>query len=205
MGRIAMDQYFKLLRAPEEITRCNVEIRRIITHLRDEEHFLRHHEDRVRLADPVLAHQIAIHRNIRGRFNSLHRQRLAAISKLKGFSGNVQPGISLDTGPGSPGSCCPSAPTAASFASANSIGRGLTLTTEEVELEGEQQDDEEEAQEQEDEADLLAVIMDKANSRSYDKEAWSPPPPPPTTSAPVPDDADAHVNGDRSRHLSPTV
>ncbi|KAF7968552.1 hypothetical protein HWV62_30137 [Athelia sp. TMB] len=161
MGRIAMDQYFKLSRAPEEITRCNIEIRRIITHLRDEEHFLRYHEDRVRLADPVLAHQIAIHSNIWGRFNTLHRQRLAAISKLKGFSGNVQHGISLDSASDSPASCRPFTSTAATFASTNPIGGRLTPTIEEVELEGEQQDDEEEAEEQQDEADLLAVIMDK--------------------------------------------
>ncbi|KZP28301.1 hypothetical protein FIBSPDRAFT_908692 [Athelia psychrophila] len=51
-----------LLRAPEEILRCNVEIRRIITHLRDEENFLRHHEERLCAeGKTLLAHQISLH------------------------------------------------------------------------------------------------------------------------------------------------
>lgn len=162
MGRTAMDQYFKLLRAPEEITRCNIEIQRIVTSLRDEENYLKHHEDRVRVTDPILAHQITIHRNIRGRFNAHHHLRLSAIARLEGFSGSLQPGISLDTGPGGSASWCPTTANTTDHTGPIPISMGLAPTSEEVELEGEQEDDEDEAEEREDEADLLAVIMDRA-------------------------------------------
>ncbi|KAJ7902392.1 hypothetical protein B0H13DRAFT_2274934 [Mycena leptocephala] len=39
-GRAAMDQHYKILRAHEEIERLNVEIRRFVTYMRDEEDFL---------------------------------------------------------------------------------------------------------------------------------------------------------------------
>ncbi|KAJ6550347.1 hypothetical protein B0H10DRAFT_2242734 [Mycena sp. CBHHK59/15] len=35
-----MDQHYKLLRADEEIQRLNIEIQRLVTHMRDEEAFL---------------------------------------------------------------------------------------------------------------------------------------------------------------------
>ncbi|KAJ7659532.1 hypothetical protein B0H17DRAFT_1212861 [Mycena rosella] len=43
-GRHAMDKYFKLLRAKEEIVRLNVEIRRVVTWINNEDEFLRHRE-----------------------------------------------------------------------------------------------------------------------------------------------------------------
>lgn len=161
-GRIAMEQYFKLCRAPEEILRCNIEIVRIVTHLRDEEAYLQHHEERIRAdGNTHLAHQIAIHRNVRGRFNALHRQRLAVIAKLKGFSGSLEPGISLDTGPGGSASLPRSATSILSVTSLGPAVEEAHLSAEEAELQGEQEDDEEQAQEQEDEVDVLAVVMDR--------------------------------------------
>lgn len=159
VGRTAMDQYFKLLRAPEEIVRCNNEIRRIVTQLRDEEDYLKHHEERVRVTDPILAHQITIHRNIRGRFAAHHHQRLSDIAGLTGFSGCLQPGTGLDMGPGGSASWRPSATNNTGLAAPTPVGRGLAPTNEEAELEGEQEDDEDQAEDDEDEADLLAVIM----------------------------------------------
>ncbi|KAF7979474.1 hypothetical protein HWV62_42299 [Athelia sp. TMB] len=159
-GRKAMDQYFKLLRAPEEIVRCNNEIRRIVTHLRDEEAYLKHHEERVRHSDPVLAHQIAIHRLIRGRFNTHHRRRLAAIARLEGFSGSLEPGVALDTGLGSPASWRPHTLGTAGPTSTNT-DELPALSAEELELEHEDEDDDEEVEEQQDEADLLDILADK--------------------------------------------
>lgn len=43
-GRLAMDLYFKIARAHEEITRLNVEIRHVATYISDEDHFLRYSE-----------------------------------------------------------------------------------------------------------------------------------------------------------------
>ncbi|KAG0701651.1 hypothetical protein DFH29DRAFT_925671, partial [Suillus ampliporus] len=67
-ARSAMDLYFKMCRAREEIQRLN-----------------------------ALAHQIAIHRNVRGRFNLRHLKRIYEISKLTGFSGTIGPGVSTYT------------------------------------------------------------------------------------------------------------
>ena len=61
-----MDSYFRLLRAHEEIDRLNVEIRRVATHLHNEDQYLRRCEETSRLTDPSLAHQIGLHRMLRG-------------------------------------------------------------------------------------------------------------------------------------------
>ena len=158
-GRRAMDTYFSILRAQEEIRRCNVEIKRIATHLRDEALYLQHHEIRLRADYPLLAHQIAIHRNVRGRFTTHHRRRLAAIAKLKGFTGDLMPGECADVGPGSWGSLGLPIPNSSPEVA---LGSGnMDPSVEEVELEAEEEDDEMEVQEQSDELDILAVVIDK--------------------------------------------
>ncbi|KAG1780720.1 hypothetical protein EV702DRAFT_1023402 [Suillus placidus] len=96
-ARRAMDLYFKMCRAREEIQRLNIEIRRLATYIRDEDNYLRRCEDQLKDANPALAHQITLHRNIRGRFNSRHLKRLYDISRLTGFSGMIVPGISTHT------------------------------------------------------------------------------------------------------------
>jgi hypothetical protein len=57
-GRLAMDGYFKLLRAKEEIVRLNVEIPRLATYMRDEEAYLQLKEKEVKATNPALAYQI---------------------------------------------------------------------------------------------------------------------------------------------------
>ncbi|KAG1736957.1 hypothetical protein EDB19DRAFT_1989115 [Suillus lakei] len=84
----AMDLHFKMCRARKEIERL------------DTERYLRECENQLKDTSPALAHQIAIHRNTRGRFNSRHLKRLYDISKLPGFSGTLTPGVSADTSPG---------------------------------------------------------------------------------------------------------
>jgi len=95
-----MDLYFKMCRAREEICRLNIEVRRLVTYIRDEDKYLRECEDRLTVANPALAHQIAIHRNVRGRFNFRHLNRLHDISKLPGFTGTLVPGVSACMGAG---------------------------------------------------------------------------------------------------------
>lgn len=99
-GRLAMDLHFKICRAKEEISRLNIEIRRVATYLRDEDRYLRICEDQIREFNPQLAHQVALHRLERGRFNAHHLRRLTEISQLSGFTGSIVPGESTDTGPG---------------------------------------------------------------------------------------------------------
>jgi hypothetical protein len=43
-GRLAMDLYFKIQRAREEIDRLNIEVKRVATYIRDEKHYLRNAE-----------------------------------------------------------------------------------------------------------------------------------------------------------------
>lgn len=99
-GRLAMDMWYRMCRAEEEIKRCNIEIRRVATHLRDEDRYLEACERQVRLFDEPLAHQIAIRRANHTRFSQLHRKRLVEISKMKGFNGTIKPGRSLNNGHG---------------------------------------------------------------------------------------------------------
>jgi hypothetical protein len=94
-GRAAMDQHFKLLRADEEITRLNLEIPRLVTYMRDEDRFLRRHEQRLREeGSGALAHQVSVHRMERGRFDALHMERLVKLSKEPGFTASLLPGVS---------------------------------------------------------------------------------------------------------------
>ncbi|KAJ7016960.1 hypothetical protein C8F04DRAFT_1215277 [Mycena alexandri] len=91
-GRVAMDQHFKLLRADEEIARLNLEIPRLVTHMADEDAFLIYHERRlIREGSPALGHQVGVHRMERGRFNTLHMERLVKLSKEPGFTASLTP------------------------------------------------------------------------------------------------------------------
>ncbi|KAJ3755177.1 hypothetical protein EV360DRAFT_50218 [Lentinula raphanica] len=84
-NRQIMLEFFKLIRAEEELERLHVEIRRLLTFMHDEEHELTKQAATLDPEDPALAHQIRLYREERSRFNPLHRQRLFAIKKLKGF------------------------------------------------------------------------------------------------------------------------
>jgi hypothetical protein len=95
-GRVALDQHFKLLRADEEITRLNLEIPRLVTHMADEERFLVYHQRRLAgEGHAAMAHQVHRYRMERGRFDDLHRERLLKLSKEPGFTGSLLPGVSL--------------------------------------------------------------------------------------------------------------
>ncbi|KAJ7857406.1 hypothetical protein B0H13DRAFT_2237713 [Mycena leptocephala] len=94
-GRAAMDQHFKLLRADEEIQRLNVEIRRFVTYIYDEDEFLGRESQRLQEeGELALAHQVVLLRSERSRFMPLHTSRLAELSKLRGFTGEHRPGLS---------------------------------------------------------------------------------------------------------------
>ncbi|KAF8166890.1 hypothetical protein K438DRAFT_1484281, partial [Mycena galopus ATCC 62051] len=92
-GRAAMDQHFKLLRADEELLRLNIEIRRFVTYMGDEEAFLVREEGRLREEGKEgLAHQVGLVRMERARFTTLHMSRLVKLSKEPGFTGDITPG-----------------------------------------------------------------------------------------------------------------
>jgi hypothetical protein len=99
-GRQAMDTHFKIQGAQYEIERLNVEIRRLITYMRDEEQYLQYHIHRIASTNPLLAHQLKQHYLNHVRFNDLHRQRLLHLSKQPGFTGTIIPGSRLHELPG---------------------------------------------------------------------------------------------------------
>ncbi|KAI6104922.1 hypothetical protein EV401DRAFT_2060716 [Pisolithus croceorrhizus] len=98
-ARFTMDTYFKMCRAEEEIERLNVEICRVITYMRDEEHFLRTCEEKINNIHPALGHQISQRRKLHLRFNGSHLKRLHDIAMLPGFAGTLIPGVSALKGP----------------------------------------------------------------------------------------------------------
>jgi hypothetical protein len=104
--RLAMDRYFKILRAREEIRRLNVEIPRVVTWIRDENRVLRRKEAELSSAegkteeeadaDQGMAVQVRLYRERRGRFDDTHMRRFWALAKTPGFTGSVMPGVSLE-------------------------------------------------------------------------------------------------------------
>ncbi|KAF8131317.1 hypothetical protein K438DRAFT_2132070 [Mycena galopus ATCC 62051] len=94
-ARQLLDSYYKLKRAGEEIQRLNIEIRRFVTHMKDERTFLVQRESEIKAQDPVLAFFVRKYRNQRGRFDDVHSKRLQAMKDKLGpaFTGTLQPGI----------------------------------------------------------------------------------------------------------------
>ena len=99
-AHLTMDWYFKKCRAVEEIQRLNIKIRRLLTHIQDEDWHLHRCEEYMKPINILLAHQIATRHNNRSRFNALHLQRLHHISQLPGFTGTLLPGQTVLTAPG---------------------------------------------------------------------------------------------------------
>ncbi|TFK59095.1 hypothetical protein BDN72DRAFT_781218 [Pluteus cervinus] len=92
-SRKLLDQYFKIQRAKEERKRLDIEIRRVITYIQDENKFLVAKEAEVKLTNPALAHQIALRRNERSRFDQTHLRRFQTLLKMPGFTGTLIPGL----------------------------------------------------------------------------------------------------------------
>jgi hypothetical protein len=167
-----MDLYFKMCRAREEIQRLNIEVRRLVTYIRDEDTYLRTCEDQLKVTSPAIAHQIAIHRNTRGRFNSRHLKRLHEILKLPGFSGTIVPGISTNTSPGE--SCStPNAQVPSQLLTERNHFEGLSTVYQDT---PDDLDEEEQAEEVEEEAskslqDVLRVA-DDFSRLDLDNEAY---------------------------------
>ncbi|KAF8185590.1 hypothetical protein K438DRAFT_1907690 [Mycena galopus ATCC 62051] len=95
-GRAAMEQHFKILCAREEIEHLNVEIRRVVTYIGDEEAFLAREETALHEEGEVgLAHQVRLLRMERARFTAIHMAHFTKLSKTAGFTGSLSPGTSV--------------------------------------------------------------------------------------------------------------
>ncbi|KAJ7026072.1 hypothetical protein C8F04DRAFT_891168, partial [Mycena alexandri] len=77
-ARLLLDQYFRIERAREEIIRCNVEIGRLVTYIRDEQAFL---EADLQVTNLGLAWCVRQYRFERERYNDIHMKRLSALAK----------------------------------------------------------------------------------------------------------------------------
>ncbi|KIJ58076.1 hypothetical protein HYDPIDRAFT_70496, partial [Hydnomerulius pinastri MD-312] len=86
-AHLAMDTYFKMKHAEEEIIRLNIEIQHLVTYLHDTDNYLGLCEAQLRPAHPALAYQVTHHQNIRQCFYSHHYEVLAKIAKLRDFTG----------------------------------------------------------------------------------------------------------------------
>jgi hypothetical protein len=95
-SRILMDQHFKIIRAREEIKRVNIEIRRVVTYLHDEDKYLRVMENEVAKSNILISHQIKRLRIKTMRFKDLHMRKFLKLESTPGFSGSVSPGRSTD-------------------------------------------------------------------------------------------------------------
>ncbi|KAJ7302857.1 hypothetical protein DFH08DRAFT_918854 [Mycena albidolilacea] len=93
--RALMDTHFKILRATEEIQRLNIEIRRLVTYIRDERDFLVAKEEEIRETDPDLAFFVHRYRMERGRFDDTHMKRLRKLQATykERFTGTLKPGV----------------------------------------------------------------------------------------------------------------
>ncbi|KAJ6554006.1 hypothetical protein DFH09DRAFT_1248578 [Mycena vulgaris] len=104
--RVAMDCYFCIQHAREEIQRLNVEIPRVVTWIRDENTFLRKMEANLRNAgekseeeieaDMQMAVQVQLYRARRGRFDAGHMQRFHKLAATPGFTGLLRCGVAVE-------------------------------------------------------------------------------------------------------------
>lgn len=84
-NRLLMQEFFKLIRAENELPRLHIEIQRLITYMAREEVRLLGFVSMIQHDDPALAYQISVHWFERARFNDIHRKRLLSIKRLEGF------------------------------------------------------------------------------------------------------------------------
>lgn len=85
--REATSKYFKLLRAHEEITRVNIEARRLRTAIRDEHLLYETHITCLKVSDTLLAAELQARYATRRRVNVLHSRKLDKLEALSGFTG----------------------------------------------------------------------------------------------------------------------
>jgi hypothetical protein len=104
--RLAMDRYFKILCAHEEIKRLNVEIPWVVTWIRDENRFLRKMErilsdgeaksDIEKKTDGYMAVQVRLYRQQHGRLDAGHLKRFHELARMPGFTGSLRCGVVVE-------------------------------------------------------------------------------------------------------------
>ncbi|KAG6806898.1 hypothetical protein H0H92_009665 [Tricholoma furcatifolium] len=90
-ARVLLDRFFKIERAREEIKRLNVEIKHVVTHMRDEEDFLLAKKEELAIAQPDLAY-----REQQTQYHDIHRKQFQKLAQHPNFMGSLSPGKPLD-------------------------------------------------------------------------------------------------------------
>lgn len=83
-------RYFKLQRAKEEITRLNVEIKRLFAYIKSEERVWEELVSRLTSTTPHLAYQAAKHLKWLFCLNQNHVRRLSRLTLLYGYTGPLE-------------------------------------------------------------------------------------------------------------------
>ena len=90
--REAMNLYFGIKRAKEEISRLNIEIRRLVTFMIDDHHDF-HRAIRANIIiNPALGRELSYQWEYRHQIHSQIASRLRQTSRLNGFTGTLWPG-----------------------------------------------------------------------------------------------------------------
>ncbi|KAJ7358217.1 hypothetical protein DFH08DRAFT_687480, partial [Mycena albidolilacea] len=74
-ARQLLDSYHKLKRAKEEIQRLDIEIRRVVTYMKDEREFFLEKEAEILLEDPTLTFFIGKYHQQCGQYDEIHMKR----------------------------------------------------------------------------------------------------------------------------------
>jgi hypothetical protein len=99
VNRRCVELWQRVQRAKEEIARLNVEIRRVLTHIRDEEKFLSSQYADLMGSDPNLARVLLARLQLTKQVNQNIKRDLEATSKLMGFSGSLELGTKAGSTP----------------------------------------------------------------------------------------------------------
>ncbi|KAK0493117.1 hypothetical protein EDD18DRAFT_1310711 [Armillaria luteobubalina] len=91
-GQKAMDMYFKICCAKEEIRHLNIEIQHVITYMHTEDIYLQHHEKALATTSPTLALQVSQYRRGRERFYNMHMCHFYVLSQEPNFTGDIMVG-----------------------------------------------------------------------------------------------------------------
>ncbi|KAF8912259.1 hypothetical protein CPB85DRAFT_1252735 [Mucidula mucida] len=99
-GRRAMDSYFKILPANEELVRCTTEAIRLLTYMDDEESYLKAAYHGMKEDLPDIAFQIQRRYHLRVQLHADHCKRLRRIQKLDGWDKAEEEGLVKELKPG---------------------------------------------------------------------------------------------------------
>ncbi|KAJ7321591.1 hypothetical protein DFH08DRAFT_917231 [Mycena albidolilacea] len=94
--RFAMDSYCMILHACKEIKRLNIEMKRVVTWIDNEDLFFQKKEEEYKESNPALAFQISVYCQQRAHSDTNHMHRLWALAKSLSFIGSVEPGASIE-------------------------------------------------------------------------------------------------------------